>query len=104
MAIAGMPRSTARVKSPSSREAPSSMEYSVWTWRWTKESWEPFAIVAGHLLASVVQGIADQGRGGGRGADLGKDASLRDHCRPWWQHAPTPGAARSQPGVPGQDI
>jgi len=29
------------------------MEYSVWTWRWTKESWEPVAIVSGLLLQYV---------------------------------------------------
>jgi hypothetical protein len=32
------------------------MEYSVWTWRWTKESWEPFAMVAGYSSAVLGTG------------------------------------------------
>src|SRR4051795_13305829 len=57
--MAGIPCSTTRENSPSSSEAPSSMEYSVWTCRWTKESWEPFAIVAGHSLMRIA-GMTDQ--------------------------------------------
>lgn len=40
IATAGMRCSTAASMSGLTRAAPSSMEYSLWTWRWTKESVE----------------------------------------------------------------
>ena len=44
---ASMPSSAVRANRSSSRAAPSSMEYSVWTWRWAKESPEDPAIGGG---------------------------------------------------------
>ena len=38
MPIAGWPSATALATSSSSRAAPSSIENSVWTWRWVNES------------------------------------------------------------------
>jgi hypothetical protein len=57
------------------------MEYSVWTWRWTKESWEPFAIVAGHSSCRSMgcrAGMQEQSRGSAAASFLGKDVRLRD--------------------------
>src|SRR6478609_3998732 len=55
------------------------MEYSVWTWRWTNESWEPVAIVSGLLLRRLSRGGAGMrhqsheavvAAGGGKGITL----------------------------------
>src|SRR6478735_5086608 len=79
-----IPSSLVRANRSSSRAAPSSMEYSVWTWRWTKSP--PLAEpddMSGAVLLSGASGqqIRRSGRPDTRPGwtSWGKSASLRDH-------------------------
>src|SRR5262245_29810924 len=89
-----MPSSPVRANRSSSRAAPSSMEYSVWTWRWTKA---PHRLggaddMGGEVLLS---GAARSGTGGRAGRCTAWTDQLgegRQPTRPLprsWQGAPT---------------
>src|SRR5262245_19592211 len=95
MAIAGIPSSAVRSASAPSLAAPSSMEYSVCTWRWTNESWEPVAIVAGRSSIRIVRACSiDHGRwqGGDPGGRTPDYATVRaDGGRPHRQSETWPG-------------
>src|SRR5688572_4949685 len=73
IASAGICSSAALAMSPSTRLAPSSIEYSVWVWRWTKES--------GTRVVSSAVGVA-AGEGNSRsccsrgGADGGRSLAF----------------------------
>src|SRR5690349_9178755 len=53
IAMASMPSSAVRANMSSSRAAPSSMEYSVCTWRWANPDPEPAAMGGVHLLSRM---------------------------------------------------
>ena len=71
------------------RAAPSSMEYSVWTWRWTNES-EPFGVlvvprvevVAGGLVAFGEDIAAILGRPGDTARRVGAVSPTRSCASP----------------------
>src|SRR4051794_18189553 len=56
-----IPSSAVRANRSSSRAAPSSMEYSVWTWRWTKS--DPDGM-GGEVLLSGSCAVRSGGRAG----------------------------------------
>src|SRR3712207_3202227 len=93
IAIESMPSSAVRENRSSSRAAPSSMEYSVWTCRWTKSPepllpaapvllvvLAPLALLGTGLSAPLLDARRPTGRdrarpghAGGRGLSLGDD-------------------------------
>src|SRR5262252_5395607 len=96
-----MPSSAVRAKRSSSRAAPSSMEYSVCTWRWTKSPalTDPDDMGGAALLSGAAVRCQTVGQAGGRPGrtSWGKDASLRDH-------EPHRSTAHRQPPSYGGDI
>src|SRR4051812_9624929 len=86
-----MPSSDVRRNRSSRRAAPSSMEYSVWTWRWTKSPPRLTGAddMGGEVLLSGVRQARQEAADSALsacvetdcGTSWGKDASLRDHSR-----------------------
>src|ERR1700742_1983644 len=79
-----IPSSEVRRKRSVRRAAPSSMEYSVWTWRWTKSPPETAANdMDGEALLSGTSEQITGGRAGRThrldGPAGGRTPSLRDH-------------------------
>src|SRR4051812_15212054 len=84
-----MPSSPVRANRSSSRAAPSSMEYSVWTWRWTKS--DPDGM-GGEVLLSGSCAVRSGGRAGRTTAWTDQLGEGRQPTRPLlgsWQGAPT---------------
>src|SRR5262245_40611874 len=80
IAIDDIPRSLTRENNPSSKEAPSSIEYSVCTCRWAKLSWVPVDMERGsHLPEGVASLTGTRWRASGKSASLRQSGSHHRH-------------------------
>src|SRR5690349_18519242 len=89
-----MPSSATRWASGPRRAAPSSMEYSVCTCRWTKESRAPVVITVSELLHRGRLAMPSAGLSGLGGDSRRPSGEGRQPTRPpgrVWHHAPTAG-------------
>src|SRR3712207_7889944 len=89
IAIAGIPSSAVRANMSSSRAAPSSMEYSVWTCRWTKS---PLPVLT--LLGTGLPAPLDARRPTGR-ADEPDPVLGGKRAQPRRSRGPTPTVTRA---------